>query len=76
MQGGLLSRLQQCIMHRDVLSKATDQFASTHLVGTGASCRVFRAELYGRAVAVKMFNETAGKWDDKQVRSKRTRLPG
>ena len=58
----------------EVLSEATNRFnESKYLVGKGASCRVFRAKVYGYPVAVKVFNETAGAWDDKQVSRLTTR---
>ena len=51
-----------------VLSAATNRFdESRYLVGAGGSCRVFKAEVYGHPVAIKIFNETDGAWDDKQV---------
>ena len=52
-----------------MLSEATNRFDLKCLVGTGGSCRVFRAVVFGRTVAIKMFNETEGKWDDMQIQS-------
>ena len=46
-----------------VLREATGGFSEKRcLLGKGASCRVFRARVYGHPVAVKVFNEDAGDW--------------
>ena len=50
------------------LIEATNSFnEQTNLIGKGASCRVFRGDVYGHPTAIKVFNETAGAWDDKQI---------
>ena len=54
-----------------VLSDATERFSEEkgkgYLMGKGASCRVFRAKVYGYPCAIKMFNETAGSWVSAQA---------
>ena len=55
----------------EVLSDATERFSEEkgkgYLMGKGASCRVFRASVYGYPCAIKMFNETAGSWVSAQA---------
>jgi hypothetical protein len=52
-----------------VLQQATDGFAEDHLLGRGGSCRVFKGKVYGHLVAIKVFNEDGGSWDDKQIQA-------
>jgi hypothetical protein len=56
-------------MHIDfeVLRTATNNFNGKYLLGVGASCRVFKANVYGYPTAIKCLTETAGVWDDKQL---------
>ena len=46
----------------EVIRQETNDFDDEHLLGDGASCRVFKGELYGYPVAIKVFNETDGVW--------------
>ena len=34
----------------------------THLIGEGASCMVYRGNVYGYPTAIKVFNEDKGAW--------------
>jgi hypothetical protein len=52
-----------------VLQQVTDGFAEEHLLGRGGSCRVFKGRVYGHLVAIKVFNEDGGSWDDKQIQA-------
>jgi hypothetical protein len=64
-----------------VLQKATDNFNEAHnLLGRGGCCRVFKGSVSGQIAAIKVFNETGGAWDDKQIQTEigmlcRTRHP-
>jgi serine/threonine protein kinase len=51
----------------EVLRTATNDFSDSHLLGLGASCRVFKANVYDYPTAIKCLTEAAGVWDDKQL---------
>jgi hypothetical protein len=48
------------------LAKATDGFSELCRLGGGASCVVYRAQIFGCMVAVKRLTEGASDWDTKQ----------
>jgi hypothetical protein len=50
-----------------VLRQVTNNFDKRHLLGEGGSCRVFKGDVYDYPTAIKMFNETDGAWDDRQI---------
>ena len=46
-----------------VLCAVTNSFNKrTHLIGEGASCMVYRGNVYGYPTAIKVFNEDKGAW--------------
>ncbi len=70
MQSGRAGELATFRVDYAVLHKATDGFNErTHLLGCGGSCKVYRAEVYGHVVAIKVFNEEEGQedWSNKQI---------
>jgi interleukin-1 receptor-associated kinase 4 len=52
-----------------VLSHATDNFDERKNIGGGASCAVFRGEMFGLEVAIKRLNDAAAAWEAKQYAS-------
>ena len=51
------------------LHDATGGFRDAYLLGRGGCCHVFKGDVYDYPTAIKAFNETAGAWDDKQIRA-------
>jgi hypothetical protein len=49
-----------------VLCEATNNFNDDHLLGSGASCKVFKATIYGYPAAIKVINSTASTWNTTQ----------
>jgi hypothetical protein len=52
------------------LRVATGKFGDRHLIGDGGSCKVYRAEVYGVAVAVKVMTENTSRTAQQSVERK------
>jgi serine/threonine protein kinase len=59
-----------------LLSRATDNFNERGIIGGGASCAVYRAQVFGVDVAIKRLKDDAVEWEAKQYESETALLAG
>jgi hypothetical protein len=48
------------------LQTATNNFEDSHKIGVGGSCAVYRGHLFGVPCAIKLLDQAASEWEEKQ----------